>query len=500
MINNTLASLINSVPATMFTFTYASFSPEIMILAATLMLLLGGVFAANKSTDRLIVGLGVFVLVALIGLLVIPPLSNERETHFSDMFISDAFSHYAKTLLVSATALIFLLSSDWLERGDNQRFEFPILLLFSLLGSMLMVSANNFLALYVSIELSSLPLYVLASMQQTSVKSTEAGLKYFVLGALASGMLLFGISLIYGFSGTTDFSSIAHLTALHSPISNGIVVGLVLIITALSFKISAAPFHMWTPDVYEGAPTPVTAFFSVVPKIAAFVLLIRVLIGPFGQLIAEWQQIIIFVSVASMAVGAFGALTQTNIKRLLAYSSIGHVGYALMGLAAGNVQGISSVLIYFALYIAMSTGAFACILMMKSGGEALENISDLAGLSRGRPRMAFALAVFMFSMAGIPPLAGFFGKFYVFMAALNSGLVGLAVFGVLASVVACYYYLKVVKIMYFDEPAISFDKEVAPGTRYVLIFGTFVTFFFFLAPTTLVTQANAAAAVLFSHL
>jgi NADH-quinone oxidoreductase subunit N len=375
-----------------------------------------------------------------------------------------------------------------------------VLMLFSLLGGMLMVSANDLLALYVGLELSSLPLYVLAAISRDSLKSTEAGLKYFVLGALASGMLLFGISLVYGFAGTTGFEPLAQLLKDHSAPSSGLVVGLVLIVTALCFKVSAAPFHMWTPDVYEGAPTPVTAFFSIVPKLAALALFTRVLIQPFGALLTEWRQIIVFVSVASMATGALGALMQTNIKRLLAYSSIGHIGYALIGLATGSSDGVSSILIYFTLYVFMSAGAFACVLMMNTGGVAVESIGDLAGLSRTRPRMAFALAVFMFSMAGIPPLAGFFGKLYVFLAALKAGLVGLAVFGVLASVVACYYYLKVVKIMYFDEPAQTFDTDVPSGTRIALALCATVTILFIMIPAPLVSGAQRAAQALFQHL
>ena len=431
--------------------------------------------------------------VCLLALMVLPPLPPGRQVFFSHMFVTDGFSHFVKLLLVGATALVFLLSDSWLDRGDNQRFEFPVLMLLSLLGGMLMVSANDLLSLYVGLELSSLPLYVLASFSRDSLKSSESGLKYVVLSALASGILLFGISMVYGFTGTTGFEALAHLYLNHQDaVSGGVVVGLVLIITGLSFKISAVPFHMWTPDVYEGAPTPVTAFFSIAPKLAALALLVRPSDGAtlLGALFYdEWQQIIVFVSVASMLVGAFGALMQTNIKRLLAYSSIGHVGYMLMGLAAGSMDGVSGILIYFALYIAMSAGAFACVLMMNANGEALENISDLAGSSRTRPRMALALSVFMFSMAGIPPLAGFFGKLYVFLAAVHAGLIGLAVTGVLASVVACFYYIKIVKLMYFDEPALPFDKDVPSGTRLALSLCAAVTLLFFIMPAPLVGEA-----------
>ena len=497
MINSSHMGLSHSMPDISGILGAAAFMPETLVVSSALVLLLGGVFADNKRTDALIGTLGFLVLVTILLLMLLPSLPAGKLVYFSHMFVADGFSHFVKMMLVAGTALIFLLSAGWLKRGTNQRFEFPVLMLFALLGSMLMVSANDMLALYVGLELSSLPLYVLASMHRDSLKSTEAGLKYFVLGALASGMLLFGISLIYGFTGTTSFDTLGQVMHSSQTPVGGVVVGLVLIIVAFSFKISAAPFHMWTPDVYEGAPTPVTAFFSVVPKLAALALFVRVLVEPFGALMAQWQQIVIFISVISMAAGAFGALRQTNIKRLLAYSSIGHVGYALIGLAAGTVDGVSGILIYFSLYIAMSAGAFAVILMMNTNGEAVENMSDLAGLSRSRPCMAFALAVFMFSMAGIPPLAGFFGKLYIFLAALQSGLAILATIGVLASVVACYYYLKIVKVMYFDEPAQPFDKMVPLGVRSVLVVCVFITFFFIVIPSPLVIGARSAAQALF---
>ncbi len=475
----------------------ANLMPEILVGVSAFIFLLGGVYANNKRTDRLILGMGLFVLVSLLGFMLVLPSLHMQQLLFHDMFITDRFSFFVKAMLVASAALTFMLSAGWFNRAENQRFEFPVLMLFALLGMMLMVSAHDMLALYVGLELSSLPLYVLASFSRDSLKSTEAGLKYFVLGALASGLLLFGISLVYGFAGTTSFDALAHLFALSHAANNGVVVGLVLILTGFCFKVSAAPFHMWTPDVYEGAPTPVTAYFSTAPKIAAIALLVRLMVQPFGALIHDWQQVVIVVSVASMIAGAFGALTQNNIKRLLAYSSIGHVGYALMGLAAGTVDGISAILIYFTLYIFMSAGAFACVLMMSRDNEPVETIADLAGLSRSRPRLALAFAIFMFSMAGIPPLAGFFGKMYVFLAALNAGLTTVAVIGVLSSVVACFYYLKIVKLMYFDEPALPFDTEVTPATRWVLVLCSVVTMFFFIFPTPLVDSARIAAEALF---
>ncbi|HEU5046966.1 MAG TPA: NADH-quinone oxidoreductase subunit NuoN [Rickettsiales bacterium] len=471
--------------------------PEMVVTVSAIILLIGGVYAKSRLTDRLFLFLSIFVLASILGIMVAFPSAVGTQYFFSHMIVADGFSTAVKMLLLAATLLVLLISDAWLVRDDNQRFEYPVLVLFSLLGMMLMASANNLLALYMGLELSSLPLYVLAGFSRESLKSTEAGLKYFVLGALASGMLLFGMSLVYGFAGSLDFDALAGLFKSSGSVDKGMLFGLVLVITALCFKISAAPFHMWTPDVYEGAPTPITAFFSTAPKVAAVALLVRVLVQPFGPMLHEWQQIVVFVSAASMIVGAFGALMQTNIKRLLAYSSIGHVGYALMGLAAGSEEGISSIGVYFALYVLMSVGAFACILMMQRDGKAKEAISDLAGLSSRSPRMAFALAVFMFSMAGIPPLAGFFGKLYVFLAAMHAGLVTLAVIGVLSSVVACFYYLKVVKVMYFDEPAESFDKEVPALLNLAMYICTAVTVLFFVMPSPLINQAHIAAKALF---
>jgi NADH-quinone oxidoreductase subunit N len=474
----------------------AALTPEILVATSAFVLLLGGVLAGSKSTDRLLHGLGMFVLLAVLMLMLVSPVQGQH-IFFSNLFVSDGFSSYVKMLLVSATALVFMISEGWLVRSPDNGFEFTVLMLFSLLGAMLMVSANDMLSLYVGLELSSLPLYVLASFSRDSVKSTEAGLKYFVLGALASGLLLYGISLVYGFTGTTNFTALAHLLNAPHGASGGLTIGLVLIIVGLCFKVAGAPFHMWSPDVYEGAPTPITAFLSTASKIAAIALLTRVLIQPFGGMMHDWRQIIVAISILSMLVGAFGALTQTNIKRLLAYSSIGHAGYGLMGLAAGSLDGVSSVLIYFALYVPMSVGAFACVLMMNRDGKAVETMSDLAGLSRSRPGMAFALSVFMFSMAGIPPLAGFFSKLYVFLAALHAGLTVLAVIGVLASVVACFYYLKIVKLMYFDEPAQPFDALHTPTVRWALVVCALITALFFIVPTPLVVAARSAAQALF---
>jgi NADH-quinone oxidoreductase subunit N len=369
-------------------------------------------------------------------------------------------------------------------------------MLFALVGMMLMVSANDLLSLYMALELSSLALYVLAAFNRDNEKSGEAGLKYFVLGALSSGMMLFGMSLIYGFAGSINFSDLGQLFAGHYLISKGVIVGLVLVMVGFCFKLSAVPFHMWSPDVYEGAPTPVTAFFATAPKIAALFLFVRFLLDPFAMSIDKWQQVVVFVSLASMLVGAFGAIAQNNIKRLLAYSSIGHVGFMLMALAAGNQSGVQALLIYLSVYIFMSVGMFGAVLLMKRGGVAVEQIKDLAGLSRTNPLLAIIISICVFSMAGIPPMAGFFGKMYVVLAAIEGGLAWLAVVGVCTSVVGCYYYLKIIKTMYFDEPMPAFDKTSEMLVNVAIAIGATVTMLFFIVPTPLVVAAKAAAQVI----
>jgi len=357
----------------------------------------------------------------------------------------------------------------------------------------MLISAGDLIALYLGLELMSLALYVVAASSRDNVRSTEAGLKYFVLGALSSGMLLYGASLIYGFTGTVGFAGIA---AGARGGSIGIVFGLVFVLAGLCFKVSAVPFHMWTPDVYEGAPTPVTAFFASAPKVAALAVFTRVALTAFPGIMLQWQQIVVFVSIASMALGSFAAIGQRNIKRLMAYSSIGHMGYALVGLAAGTPEGVQGVLVYMSIYVAMTLGTFAVILSMRRDGELVENISDLSGLARTHPTMAFFLGVLLFSLAGIPPLAGFFAKFYVFLAAIKAGLFTLAVVGVLTSVVGAYYYLAIVKIMYFDEPARGFQRMPAL-LRLVLGVSGLVNILFFAYPAPLVNAATAAAKSLF---
>lgn len=467
--------------------------PELTLVFFGVLLLLFGVYRRPQASAETVVS-GVVALAATAVVLAMvaaaPPMLA-----MNGLFIHDGFAIFVKFLLLGAAALALMLASGWVA---GRPFEYVVLVLFSVFGMMLMVSANDLISLYMGLEAASLALYVLASFDRDHPKSAESGLKYFILGALASGMMLFGMSLVYGFSGTTSFEQLASLLAAsNGAVTKGLMLGMVLMIVGFCFKLSAVPFHMWAPDVYEGAPTPVTAFFATAPKIAAAALFGRVLLQPFGDLTDAWQPIVMFVSMASMLGGALGAMRQTNIKRLLAYSSISHAGFVLMGLCAASVSGVQAMLVYLSLYVLMSAGAFGCVLMMRRRGEAVEAISDLSGLSQTRPGMALALAICLFSMAGIPPLAGFFGKFYVILAAFEGGLYMLAVVGVIASVVGCYYYLRVVKVMYFDTPAAAFDSHHAWMLRAATLCGVAVTAFFFLLPTPLISTARAAASILF---
>jgi NADH-quinone oxidoreductase subunit N len=450
-----------------------------------------GAIMGEKSYG-LVRGLTLFVLIVA-GLLVAMGNGQTAEA-FGGSFISDSFAQFMKVATLSGSVLTLFLAEAYLKHTKRQAFEFPLLVLISTIGMMLMISAHDLIALYLGLELSSLALYVVASFDRDSVKSTEAGLKYFVLGALSSGMLLYGASLIYGMTGSVTFTGIA--LALKGGAGIGVIFGLAFVLAGLSFKISAVPFHMWTPDVYEGAPTPVTAFFAVAPKTAAVALLVRVVEQAFPAISGQWQQIIVFVAIASSVLGAFAAIGQHNIKRLLAYSSIGHIGYVLIGLAAGTVEGVAGVAIYMAIYIVTTLGAFACVLSMERNGEYCEEISDLAGLSRTNPALAFALAMIMFSLAGIPPLAGFFAKWYVFSAAVHAGLNALAVIGVVASVISAFYYLRIVKIIYFDEPKEAFSPAAAP-VRLIAALAAILVVAFVLAPSPLVEAANFAARSLF---
>ena len=482
----------------MYAFNVASLIPalpEIFMAISGMVLLMVGVFRGDRSTRAVSWAVvAVFIVTAFL----ISHVSGPGVLTFDGMFIADGFAVFMKQLALAGSALALIMSIGFNEREGIARFEFPILFLYATLGMMLMISANDLLALYVGLELQSLCLYVVAAYRRDDLRSSEAGLKYFVLGALSSGMLLYGMSMVYGFAGTTRFDTLFEvLSSSEVGVPVGVLVGLVFIAAGLAFKVSAVPFHMWTPDVYEGAPTPVTAFFAAAPKVAATALFVRVMVGPFGAMFDQWQQIIVFVSLASMALGAFAAINQSNIKRLMAYSSIGHIGYALVGLAAGDKAGVGGLLVYMTIYVAMGIGTFACILCMRRKGRMVENISDLSGLARTNPALALAFAIFMFSMAGIPPLAGFFGKFFVFKAAIQAGLYTLAIIGVLTSVVAAFYYLRIVKVMYFDEPVEAFERPIGATLTVVIGATALFTLLLVVNPGPLLSGAAVAAVSLF---
>ncbi len=465
--------------------------PEIVLAILGMLILVYGVLRREDSTQLCtMMVLGSFLLT---GFLMVTRVGG---VGYFGQFTVDPFSILINALVLVGAALALILSLDYNREQGIARFEYPVLMLFAVVGMMGMASATNLMTLYLSLELQSLALYVMAAFARDELRSSEAGLKYFVLGALASGLLLYGISLVYGFSGSMDFRVLARILASPGEASPGMIVGVVFVIVGLAFKVSAAPFHMWTPDVYEGAPTSVTAFFATAPKIAAVGLFLRTMVGPFGHLLLSWQLLLEIIAIASMVLGALAAIGQTSIKRLMAYSSIGHVGYALIGLVVGTAAGIRGTLVYLIVYIFMSAGTWACIIAMRRRGLALERIDDLSGLSRTDPALALAFAVFMFSMAGIPPLSGFFGKLYVFLASVQAGLWTLAVIGVLTSVVASYYYMRIVKVMYFDAPAPSFDRRPGAVSFVAAVTGLF-TLLFFLFPGPFVTAAGAAAAALF---
>ncbi len=475
----------------------AAIAPELFLVLAATALLMLGVFRGEESTST-ILSLSVVAVVVTLGIVWLGP--SERAVAFEGLFVRDGFGAFMKGLILAGTAVCLVMAWRYIERENMARFEFPVLMLYATVGMLMMVSANDLIALYLGLELQSLSLYVIAAFRRDSIRSTESGLKYFVLGALSSGMLLYGASMVYGFAGTTGFDDLARIfaeaQATGEAVSVGLVVGIVFIVAGLAFKVSAVPFHMWTPDVYEGAPTPVTAFFASAPKVAATGLFVRVMMGPFGDLVAQWQQIIVVISILSMVLGALAAINQTSIKRLMAYSSIGHLGYALIGLAAGTEAGVRGLGIYMAIYLIMNLGTFSVILCMRQNDRMVEGIEDLRGLSRTHPAMALAMAIFMFSMAGIPPLAGFFGKLYVFLAAIEAGLVTLAVIGVLSSVVGAFYYLRIVKLMYFDEPTEAFDRPFGREMNLVMGVTGVITLLFFVFPTPIISGAEAAAAAL----
>jgi NADH-quinone oxidoreductase subunit N len=461
--------------------------PEILLALGAMGLLMLGAFR-ERSADLVTLGAVMLLIAAAFIALSLPD-----GTTFGGSFVVDGFARFLKALAFLGSAVAIVMSIRYNAAEKILMFEYPVLILLSAVGMGMMISAQDLIALYLGLELMSLSLYVIAASNRDSVRSTEAGLKYFVLGALSSGMLLYGCSLIYGFTGTVSFAGIAKASAQGG---TGLIFGLVFLFAGFCFKVSAVPFHMWTPDVYEGAPTPVTAFFAAAPKIAAIAMFTRATISAFPGVVPQWQQIVVFVAIASMVLGAFAAIGQRNIKRLMAYSSIGHMGFALIGLAAGTAEGVQGVLIYMAIYLAMTLGTFAVILAMRRPEGMVENISDLSGLARTNPPLAFFLALLLFSLAGIPPLAGFFAKYYVFLAAIKAGLYGLAVIGVIASVVGAYYYLLIVKTMYFDEPAVGF-QPVPSELKAVLGIAGLFNLLFFIYPAPLIDAATAAARSLF---
>jgi NADH-quinone oxidoreductase subunit N len=468
--------------------------PELMMAIGAMALLMWGVFRPDTPSEATVTGwLAILVLIVAGWLIVAQPPATT--TLFSGAFIFDAFARFMKLLVLAGAGLSLILSFDAFRRLGTMKFEYPVLLLLSTAGMMLMVSAGDLIALYLGLELQSLSIYVLCAFRRDAVRSSEAGLKYFVLGALSSGMLLYGASLVYGFAGHTRFEEIAAVA--RGPVSQniGLVIGLVFLMVGLAFKISAVPFHMWTPDVYEGAPTPVTTFLAAAGKVSAMALFVRVVQQAFPQAADQWLQVVTFLAIASMGLGAFAAIGQSNIKRLMAYSSIANIGFALIGLASNSREGTQGVAVYMAIYLAMTLGTFACILAMRRPGGEVEDIDELSGLAQTNLPMAFVLAAMMFSLAGIPPLAGFWAKFYVFLPAIKAGNYTLAVIGVLASVVTAYYYLRIVKVMFFDPPRPAFEAMPMTVGLVMALTGMFVLLYV-VVPQPLVDAAAAAAASL----
>lgn len=471
---------------------FAPVLPELILALGAMALLMIGAFSRDGvAAGRFTAWLAVGVLLAA----AFYVSTSASGTAFEGVFVSDGLTRFLKVLILIAAALTLVLTFDDFGRAKVMLFEYPVLVLLATLGMLMMVSANDLIALYLGLELQSLALYVIAAFKRDDVKSSEAGLKYFVLGALSSGMLLYGASMLYGVTGSTGYAAIAAAIKSAGMTENiGLIVGLVFVLVGLAFKVSAVPFHMWTPDVYEGAPTPVTAFFAGAPKVAAMALLLRFTQGALPDASVQWQQIIIFLAIASMVLGAFAAIGQTNIKRLMAYSSIGHVGFALVGLAANNTEGTAGVLIYLSIYVAMTLGTFACILSMRRGDKNVEDISELAGLAKTDLRLAGILALLMFSLAGIPPLAGFWAKWYAFLPAIKAGLYPLAIIGVVASVIGAFYYLRIIKVMFFDEAAAPFEPVEAKALAVMGLSAAFVLLFVLPFIGGSLTDAATAAA------
>ena len=452
--------------------------PEVFLSLSIFSLLMIGVFV--KNSFNLIYKLSIFVIFLLI--LIVLNTDGETIKIFKESFVSDHFSLFAKLLILISSFFILIISKQYIVDIKNNKFEYPIIVLLSILGMFFMVSSNDLILFYLGLELQSLSLYILASIDRDNLKSSEAGIKFFVLSALSSGLLLYGCSLLYGFTGSTNFEVIASNTA-DSTI--GIIFAMVFILVGLAFKVSAVPFHMWTPDVYEGSPTSVTSFFSVVPKVAGIVIFIRFMYLPFQEILDQWKYILVFISIASMILGAVAAIGQNNIKRLIAYSSIGHIGYAIAGMTPGTENGFKSTLIYISIYAVMNIGVFACIFLMKRNGKYIEDIQELSGASKNHPLMSLSLLIILSSLAGIPPMAGFFAKFYVFMAVIESGMFTLAVIGLVTTVVSAFYYIRIIKIMYFDDPKKPFEELKDFGIYGSLIVSCIFLVSFFLYPSIL---------------
>ena len=478
-------------------FEFPALSEIALALGLTLLVAVA-MFVPESKRFKTIYGA---TLLILLGTLLIQ-IFGGTGVAFNDQFIQDEFSRVLKCAVLVASFAALVLGRDFLERDNLDRFEYPLLGGFAVLGMLVMISANDLMSLYIGLELQSLSLYVLTAIARDDARAGEAGLKYFVLGVLASGLFLYGASLIYGFTGATGFEAIAQNLISTTEGSGahpgyGLLTGLVFVLVAMVFKVSATPFHMWTPDVYEGAPTPVVTFLATAPKLAAIALLTRLLVGPFGDIVDQWQQVLIVVSALSMIWGGIAGITQHNLKRLMAYSSIANIGFALMGLAAGSVKGVEATIFYMIIYAIAVLGTFGCLVMLRRAGVAVEAISDLAGYGYSHPRMAAALLIFMFSMAGIPPLAGFFAKYYVFTAAIDAGLLTLAIIGALSSVAGAYYYLRIVKVMYFDSADIALDRAGKGAAAFVVGLAVLVTAGFVLYPALLTLPAAQAANSLF---
>src|SRR6516165_1790243 len=465
-------------------------APELVLGIGAMLLLMLGAYRDERIV-RVVAVAAILLLVAAGAIVCLLPAG--KLTSFDGSFVVDNFARFLKVLAAIGSVAAIAMSIDFAKQERQQRFEYSVLIVLSTLGMFMLISAADLIALYLGLELMSLPLYVVAASHRDNLRSTEAGLKYFVLGALSSGMLLYGASLVYGFTGTVSFSGIAQAASAGGV---GLIFGLVFLFAGFCFKVSVVPFHMWTPDVYEGAPTPITSFFAAAVKVGGIAMFVRATISAFPGITTQWQQILVFVAIASMALGSFAAIGQRNIKRLMAYSSIAHMGFALIGLAAGTEQGVRGVMIYMVIYVAMTLGSFAFIMAMRSDGRNVENIADLSGLARTRPTMAFFFGLLLFSLAGVPPLAGFFAKFYVFLAAIEAGLYGLAVIGILTSVVGVYYYLMIVKVMCFDEPKGRIEPMANDLTLVLGASGLF-NLLLCIYPAPLIEAAGTAAKSLF---